>query len=75
MLLNGIDNFMVTYGAEVIGTVSHDSIGRSIAHIRPSPKVVREKALELIVPSRIGYLAVDTVMDKASSERIEVASA
>lgn len=37
---------------------------------------MREKALELIIPSRNGYLALDdTVMDKASSEEIEVASA
>jgi hypothetical protein len=76
MLLNGVDNFTATYFTEVISTVSHDSIGRAIAHIRLSPKVVREKALELIVPSSNGYLAVDdTVMDKASSEQIEVASA
>lgn len=76
MLLNGVDNFTATYFADVIGTVSHDSIGRSIARIKLSPKVVREKALELIVPSTNGYLPVDdTAMDKASSEAIEVASA
>src|SRR5471030_2297634 len=76
MLLNGVDNFTATYFSEVIGTVSHDSIGRSIARIKLSPKVVREKALELIVPSNNGYLAIDdSVMDKASSEHIEVASA
>jgi len=76
MLLNGVDNFTATYFAEVIGTVSHDSISRAIATIKLSPKVVREKALTLIVPSNNGYLAVDdTVMDKASSEEIEVASA
>ncbi len=76
MLLNGVDNFTVTYFAEVIGTVSHDSIGRSIASIKLSPKVVREKALELIIPSVNGYLALDdSVMDKGSSEQIEVASA
>lgn len=27
MLLNGIDNFTATYFSEVIGTVSHDTIG------------------------------------------------
>ena len=76
MLMNGIDNFTATYFSEVIGTVSHDTIGRSIATIKLSPKVVREKALELIVPSANGYLAIDdTVMDKPSSEEIEVASA
>jgi hypothetical protein len=76
MLLNGVDNFTATYFAEVIGTVSHDTIGRSIATIKLSPRVVREKALELIVPSQNGYLAVDdTIMDKASSEEIEIASA
>lgn len=76
MLLNGVDNFTATYFSEVIGTVSHDTIGRSIATIKLSPKVVREKALELIIPSTNGYLALDdTVMDKASSEEIEVASA
>lgn len=76
MLLNGVDNFTATYFSEVIGTVSHDTIGRSIASIKLSPKVVREKALELIVPSQNGYLAIDdTVMDKGSSEQIEVASA
>lgn len=76
MLLNGVDNFTATYFSEVIGTVSHDSIGRSIATIKLSPKVVREKALELVIPSNNGYLAIDdTVMDKASSEQIEVASA
>lgn len=76
MLLNGVDNFTATYFAEVIGTVSHDTIGRSIAGIKLSPKVVREKALELIVPSANGYLALDdSVMDKGSSEKIEVASA
>lgn len=38
--------------------------------------MVREKALELITPSNNGYLAIDdTVMDKGSSEQIEVASA
>ena len=75
MLLNGIDNFTATYFSEVIGTVSHDTIGRSIANIKLSPKVVREKALELIIPSANGYLAIDdTVMDKSSSEEIEVAS-
>ena len=76
MLLNGVDNFTATYFAEVIGTVSHDSIGRSIAAIKLSPKVVREKALELIAPSANGYLALDdSVMDKGSSEKIEIASA
>jgi hypothetical protein len=56
--------------------VSHDTIGRAIANIKLSPKVVREKALELIVPSVNGYLAIDdSVMDKASSKEIEVASA
>jgi hypothetical protein len=76
MLLNGVDNFTATYFADVIGTVSHDTVGRSIARVKLSPKIVREKALALIVPSANGYLAVDdTVMDKASSERIEVASA
>ncbi len=76
MLLNGVDNFTATYFSEVIGTVSHDTIGRSIANIKLSPKIVREKALELIIPSTNGYLAIDdTVMDKSSSEEIEVASA
>jgi ribulose 1,5-bisphosphate carboxylase large subunit-like protein len=31
MLLNGGDNFTATYFAEVMGTVSPDTIGRSIA--------------------------------------------
>ena len=76
MLLNGVDNFTATYFSEVIGTVSHDTIGRSIATIKLSPKIVREKALELIIPSTNGYLAIDdTVMDKSSSEEIEVAAA
>jgi hypothetical protein len=76
MLLNGVDNFTATYFSEVIGTVSHDTIGRSIATIKLSAKIVREKALELIVPSANGYLAIDdSVMDKASSEEIETASA
>lgn len=76
MLLNGVDNFTATYFSEVIGTVSHDTIGRSIATIKLSPKVVREKALELIIPSLNGYLALDdSVMDKASSEEIELATA
>jgi hypothetical protein len=76
MLLNGVDNFTATYFSEVIGTVSHDTIGRAIANIKLSPKVVREKALELITPSRDGYLALDdSVMDKGSSEKIETASA
>ena len=76
MLLNGVDNFTATYFSEVIGTVSHDTIGRSIADIKLSPKIVREKALELIVPSANGYLALDdTVLDKASSHQIEVATA
>lgn len=76
MLLNGVDNFTATYFSEVIGTVSHDTIGRAIATIKLSPKVVREKALELIIPSNNGYLAIDdSVMDKGSSEEIELASA
>ena len=76
MLLNGVDNFTATYFSEVIGTVSHDTIGRSIATIKLSPKIVREKALELIIPSDNGYIAIDdTVMDKSSSEEIEIASA
>jgi hypothetical protein len=76
MLLNGVDNFTATYFSEVVSTVSHDTLGRSIATIKLSPKAVGEKALELIVPSKNGYLAIDdTVMDKASSQEIEVASA
>lgn len=76
MLLNGVDNFTATYFSEVIGNVSHDSITRSIARIKLSPKVVREKALGLIIPSHNGYLAIDdTVLDKGSSGEIEVASA
>lgn len=75
-LLNGVNNFTATYFSEVIGTVSHDTIGRSIDGIKLSPKVVREKALELIIPSANGYLAIDdTVMDKGSSSEIEIASA
>jgi hypothetical protein len=75
-LLNGVDNFTATYFSEVIGTVSHDTIGRSIDDIKLSPAVLREKALELIIPSKNGYLAVDdTVMDKGSSSEIEIASA
>lgn len=76
MLLNGVDNFTATYFSDVIGTVSHDTIGRSIADIKLSPAVLREKALELIIPSANGYLALDdSVMDKGSSSEIEIASA
>lgn len=71
-----MDNFTATYFSDVIGTVSHDTIGRSIATIKLSPKVVREKALELIIPSLNGYIAIDdSVMDKGSSQKIETASA
>lgn len=76
MLLNGVDNFTATYFSEVIGTVSHDTIGRSIANIKLSPAVLREKAVELITPSANGYLAIDdSVMDKGSSNEIEIACA
>lgn len=76
MLINGVDNFTATYFSEVISTVSHDTIGRSIAGIKLSPLVLREKALGLIIPSLNGYLALDdSVMDKASSNEIELASA
>ncbi len=76
MLLNGVDNFTATYFSDVIGTVSHDTVGRSIADIKLSPAVLREKALELIIPSRDGYIALDdSVMDKGSSSEIEIASA
>lgn len=76
MLLNGVDNFTATYFSDVIGHVSHDSITRSIAGIKLSPRVLREKALALITPSNNGYLALDdTVLDKGSSSEIEVASA
>jgi hypothetical protein len=76
LLLNGVDNFTATYFSDVIGTISHDSITRSIDGVKLSPRVLREKALELITPSSNGYLAIDdTVLDKGSSEKIEVASA
>jgi hypothetical protein len=76
MLLNGVDNFTATYFSDVIGTISHDSITRSIDNLKLSPRVLREKALALIVPSDNGYLALDdTVLDKGSSEKIAVASA
>jgi hypothetical protein len=76
ILLNGVDNFTATYFSDVIGNVSHDSITRSIASIKLSPRVLREKALALVVPSPNGYLAIDdTVLDKGSSEKIEVATA
>lgn len=56
--------------------MSHDTVGRAIATIKLSPKVVREKALELLVSSSNGYLAIDdSVMDKGSSQKIETASA
>lgn len=75
LLLNGVDNFTATYFAEVIGTLSHDSITRSIARVKLTPKVLREKALQLVIPSKNGYLILDdTVLDKGSSEKIEVAS-
>lgn len=71
LLLNGVDNFTATYFADVIGSVSHDSITRSIDGVKLSPRVLREKALSLIVPSTNGYLALDdTVLDKASSAKI-----
>lgn len=55
---------------------SHDTVGRAIDTIKLSPKIVREKALDLIIPSANGYIAIDdTVMDKASSSKIEIASA
>ena len=76
MLLNGVDNFTATYFSDVIGSVSHDSITRSIANVKLSPRVLREKALELIITSKNGYIAIDdTVLDKGSSSEIEVASA
>jgi hypothetical protein len=76
MLLNGVDNFTATYFSEVIGTVSHDTIGRSIADIKLSPLALREKAIGRIIPSLNGYLALDdSVMDKGSSNEIEIASA
>lgn len=76
MLLNGVDNFTATYFSDVIGTVSHDSITRSIDGVKLSPRVLREKALELIIPSVNGYLAIDdTVLDKGSSEKIAIAAA
>ena len=76
MLLNGVNNFTATYFSEVLGYASHDTVSRLISKIKLTPKVVREKGLELIIPSQNGYLALDdTVMDKGSSEKIEVASA
>lgn len=76
MLLNGVDNFTVTYFSDVIGSVSHDTITRSVGSIKLSPRVLREKALTRIVTSPNDYLALDdTVLDKGSSEFIEVASA
>lgn len=75
MLLNGVDNFTATYFSGVIGTVSHDSITRAIDGVKLSPRVLREKARGLIIPSPNGCLALDdTVLDKAGSEKIAVAS-
>lgn len=75
LLLNGVDNFTATYFSDVIGSVSHDSITRSIDGVKLSPRVLREKAFALIIPSSNGYLAIDdTVLDKGSSEKIEVAT-
>lgn len=76
LLLNGVDNFTATYFSDVVGNISHDSITRSIDGIKLSPRVLREKALALVIPSPNGYLAIDdTVLDKGSSEKIAVASA
>jgi len=77
MLVNGVDNFTATYFADVVGgNISHDSITRAIEGKKLSPRVLREKALELIAPSVNGYLAIDdTVLDKDHAEKIEVASA
>jgi hypothetical protein len=37
LLLNGVDNFTATYFSDVIGTISHDSITRSIDDVKLSP--------------------------------------
>jgi Transposase DDE domain len=72
MLLNGVENFTATYFSEVIGNVSHDTIGRAISDIKLSPRVLREKALGLLITSDNGMLAIDdTVLDKGSSAEIE----
>jgi hypothetical protein len=69
MLLNGVDNFTATYFSGVIGHVSHDSSTRSIADIKLPPKVLREKDLELVIPSSNGYLALVTYLDTQTQEK------
>ena len=67
-------NYTQTYFAEHLEEVSHDAINRYLLHDKLTPKLVWEHTKdEIIFSSKGAVLFDDTVLDKNSSQTIELA--
>ncbi len=73
-LLSSQTNYTLTYFAEHVAEISHDAINRYLAKDKLTPGLLWEHISPDIIPSRHGYLIFDdTVLDKSSSQSIEIA--
>lgn len=67
-------NYTQTYFAEHLEEISHDAINRYLLHDKLTPKLVWEHTKEEIILSPNGAILFDdTVLDKNSSQNIELA--
>jgi len=73
-LLSSQTNYTLTYFAEHVAEVSHDAINRYLAKDKLSPALLWEHVANDVITSEHGYFIFDdTVLDKNSSEHIEIA--
>ena len=73
-LINGVKNYTATYFSEIVEGLKHDSVSRYLNGSKLKSKVIWERVKEDILYSEQGYLLFeDSVHDKSSSKKIEVA--
>ena len=73
-LINRVNNFTATYFSEIVEGLKHDSVSRYLNGSKLSSKAVWEGVKNEIVYSKRGYLLFDdSVLDKSSSKKIELA--
>ena len=72
-LLTSQGNYTITYHAEHLDNVSHDTINRYLLKEKLSPHLLWEHVQQELIPSENGVIIFDdTVLDKSDSRAIEL---
>jgi hypothetical protein len=73
-LINGVNNFTGTYFSKIVKELEHDSVWRHLNGAKLPSKAIWERVSQEIAYSKRGYLLFDdSVHDKSSSKKIELA--